>query len=334
MDMRKWREEVIASPIKQALPVLSFPAIQTMGITVKELIGSSDSQAKAMRLIADAYPTAAAVSFMDLSVEAEAFGSRIVVTDEEVPTVVGAIIDEDTDPDGIFVPPVGAGRTGLYIKAIGRVVPLIDDRPVLAGMIGPFSLAGRLMDVNEAMVLCYEEPELVHGVLERVTDFLMGYAEAFKDAGADGVVIAEPLAGLLPPELLTEFSTPFVKRIVDAVQDDSFLVVYHNCGPSVVRAADAVAATGAGAFHFGNAIEMADILPLMPQDALVMGNVDPAGELRNGSPDSVRKRTLEVLGACSGYPNFVISSGCDIPPLTPHENIRAFFDAVDEFYGC
>lgn len=333
MDMRLWREEVIAAPTKKALPVLSFPAIQTMGITVKELIGSSESQAKAMKLIADSFPTAAAVSFMDLSVEAEAFGSRIVVTDEEVPTVVGAIIDEDTDPEEIFVPPVGAGRTGLYIKAIGRVAPVIDDRPVLAGMIGPFSLAGRLMDVNEIMVLCYEEPELVQAVLEKVTGFLVGYAQAFKGSGADGVVIAEPLAGLLPPELLGEFSTPYVRRIVDAVQDDGFLVVYHNCGPSVVKAADAVAATGAGAFHFGNAIAMADILPLMPKDALVMGNVDPAGELRNGTPESIRERTLEVMGACSSYPNFVISSGCDIPPLTPHGNIQAFFDAVDEFYG-
>lgn len=331
--MRLWREEVIAAPTKKALPVLSFPAIQTMGITVKELIGSSESQAKAMKLIADSFPTAAAVSFMDLSVEAEAFGSRIVVTDEEVPTVVGAIIDEDTDPEEIFVPPVGAGRTGLYIKAIGRVAPVIDDRPVLAGMIGPFSLAGRLMDVNEIMVLCYEEPELVQAVLEKVTGFLVGYAQAFKGSGADGVVIAEPLAGLLPPELLGEFSTPYVRRIVDAVQDDGFLVVYHNCGPSVVKAADAVAATGAGAFHFGNAIAMADILPLMPKDALVMGNVDPAGELRNGTPESIRERTLEVMGACSSYPNFVISSGCDIPPLTPHGNIQAFFDAVDEFYG-
>ena len=323
MDMRSWREAVIASPAKQALPILSFPAIQEMGITVRELIGSAERQADAMRLIARAFPTAASVSF----------GSRIVVSDEEVPTVVGALIDEDTDLGEVAVPYVGAGRTGLYLEAIRRVAPEIDDRPVLAGMIGPFSLAGRLMDVNEVMVLCYEEPDLVHGVLERATSFLTEYARAFKEAGADGLVVAEPLAGLLSPDLLGEFSTPYVRRIVDAVQDDGFLVVYHNCGPSVVKAAEAVVGTGAQAFHFGNAVDMADILPLMPPDALVMGNVDPAGELRNGTPESVRERTLAVLGACAGHPNFVISSGCDIPPLTPYDNIRAFFAAVDEFYG-
>ena len=101
----------------------------------------------------------------------------------------------------------------------------------------------------------------------------------------------------------------------------------------MVKAADAVIATGAKAFHFGNAIQMEDILPLMPKDVIVMGNVDPAGEIRLGTPGSVRAKTLAVLEACSAYPNFVISTGCDVPPMAPYENIQAFFDAVDEFYG-
>lgn len=333
MDMNTWVSETIAAKQKQALPVLSFPAIQKMGITVRELIGSADKQAEAMSVIARAFPTAASVSFMDLSVEAEAFGSQIVVSDEEVPTVVGSIVDEDSDPDELVVPAVGAGRTSLYIEAIRKVMDEVTDRPVFAGMIGPFSLAGRLMDVNEVMILCYEEPELVKAVLERCTGFLAAYAEAFKEVGANGVVIAEPLAGLLPPDLLGEFSTPYVRQIVDAVQDDDFLVIYHNCGSSVVKAADAVIATGAKAFHFGNAIQMEDILPFMPKDVIVMGNVDPAGEIRLGTPESVRAKTLEVLEACSAYPNFVISTGCDVPPMAPYENIQAFFDAVTEFYG-
>ena len=81
------------------------------------------------------------------------------------------------------------------------------------------------------------------------------------------------------------------------------------------------------------AIEMTDILPLMPANALVMGNVDPASQLRNGTPESVAARTTEILEACSGYPNFVISTGCDVPPMSPWENIEAFFAAVDKFYN-
>ena len=70
----------------------------------------------------------------------------------------------------------------------------------------------------------------------------------------------------------------------------------------------------------------------MPADKIAMGNVDPAGVLRNGTPETVKKATKEIMGACCGYKNFVISSGCDIPPATPWENIDAFFEAVNEFY--
>ncbi len=333
MDMQKWVADLIASSEKKPLPIVSFPAVQTMGVSVKELIGDAALQAEAMKVVADRLDAAASVSFMDLSVEAEAFGSEISVSDEEVPTVVGSIVDEDSDPDELSVPEVGAGRTGLYVEAIRRVVPLIDDRPVLAGVIGPFSLAGRLMDVNEIMPLCYEEPELVQAVLEKTTAFITAYARAFKDAGADGVVVAEPMAGLLSPELVGEFSTPYVRSIVDEVQDESFAVVYHNCGASVVKAHDQVFATGAAAYHFGNAIDMADIMPFVPAECVAMGNIDPAGQIKNGTPESVREATLALMNSCSSYPNFVPSTGCDVPPMAPWENIEAFFGAVEEFYG-
>ena len=60
-----------------------------MGITVRQLIESSDLQAQCMKAVADRVDTAASVSFMDLSVEAECFGSTIRVSDDEVPTVIG-----------------------------------------------------------------------------------------------------------------------------------------------------------------------------------------------------------------------------------------------------
>lgn len=333
MDMRTWVANTIAADKKKAVPVLSFPAIQLMGITVKDLINSSDKQAEAMRLVAERVDSGASVSFMDLSVEAEAFGSQIVVSDDEVPTVVGSIVDEDTDPDELAVPEVGAGRTGLYLDAIEKVSAQITDRPVLAGCIGPFSLAGRLMDVSEIMILCYEEPELCHAVLAKATEFITGYAQAFKERGADGIVMAEPLAGLLSPALAEEFSATYVKQIIDAVQTDEFAVIYHNCGGGVVKTIDSIASNGAMGYHFGNAIDMADVLPHMPADALVMGNVDPAGELRNGTPESVYRTTTEILEKCSSYPNFVISTGCDVPPMSPWENIDAFFKATADFYA-
>ena len=332
-DMKAWLEALRDAPVKKAMPVLSFPAVQLMGITVRELISSAEAQAEAMELVAKRTDAAASVSLMDLSVEAECFGSEIRFSDEEVPTVVGSIVTTEEEARALEVPAVGAGRTGLCVEAIRKATERITDRPVFAGVIGPFSLAARLMDVTEAMVLCYDEPDMVHILLEKSTRFITEYCRAFKEAGANGVVIAEPVAGLLSPALEEEFSAPYIKQIVDAVQDDSFLVIYHNCGGAVIRQIDSILSTGATAYHFGNAIDMAEMMPHIPADTVAMGNVDPAGEFRGGTPESIRAATHKVMESCREYPNFVISSGCDIPPLSRWENIDAFFAAVAEFYA-
>lgn len=331
-DMNAWLLEM-RSGKKKPLPILSFPCVTLLDISVRELISSSERQAEGMCAVARHTDAAAAVSFMDLSVEAECFGAQIRVSDREVPTVVGQLIHDAQEADALQVPPVGAGRSGIYIDAIRKAVRQITDRPVLAGMIGPFSLAARLLDVTEIMISCYEDPDLVHTVLFKATEFLCEYAKGYKAAGADGIMLAEPVAGLLSPAALAEFSTPYVARIVDAVQDDNFTVIYHNCGSNTVAAMDSILSANCGAYHFGNAVDMREVLSAVPEDTLVMGNVDPAGLFRLGTPETVRAATLALMNDCGKYDNFVVSSGCDIPPLTPWENIDAFFEAVEAYYA-
>lgn len=331
INMKEWLNDLPKS--KKAFPILSFPCVSLLGCTVRELISDSDKQAEGMVQVAKRTDSAAAIGFMDLSVEAECFGAAIRVSDDEVPTVTGRLIEDEDAANALTVPAVGSARTGLYIEAIRKAVPQITDRPVFAGMIGPFSLAARLLDVSEIMMDCYDEPEKVHTVLEKATEFLINYAKAFRDAGANGVMIAEPVAGLLSPALEEEFSAPYVKKIVDAVQDDFYPVIYHNCGDNVIRMIDSISSIGAAGYHFGNSIDLKEMLEKFPKDLPVMGNVDPAGILRMSNPETVREKTLELLENCSEYANFIPSSGCDIPPMTPWNNLDAFFGTVKEFYG-
>ena len=332
-NMKQWLTDMIGADRKLALPILSFPSVSLLGIPVRELISDSARQAEGMKLVADRTKSAASVSLMDLSVEAECFGATIRISDDEVPTVVGRLIHDEDEANALEVPAVGAARSGLYVESIRKAVELITDRPVLAGIIGPFSLAARLLDVTEIMMDCYDEPDMVHIVLEKCTAFLIEYAKAYKAAGANGVVMAEPLAGMLSPGLAEEFSHPYVKQIVDAVQTDEFAVIYHNCGDNVALMTKGIYGIGAMGYHFGNACTLADMIPDAPADVLVMGNVDPAGQINQGTPESVRAATLKVMEECNHAPNFVISTGCDIPPMSPWANIEAFFAAVNEFYS-
>ena len=332
MQAKEWLTALQQAEKKSAIPVLSFPCVSLMGITVNDLIHSSELQAEGMARVAKRVPSGASVSMMDLSVEAEAFGSAIRFDEKEVPAVTNIIVHDESEASALRVPAVGAGRTGIYVEAIRQAVTKITDRPVFAGIIGPFSLAGRLVGVSEAMLYCYDEPEMMQIVLDKAAEFLTNYALAYKQTGAAGIVMAEPLAGLLSPAQAKAFSHPYVKRIIDTVQDEHFLVIYHNCGESAAKMVDDLVAFGASAYHFGNKVDLLEVLKQMPANVVTMGNVDPAGQFKNGTPETIAEETKQLLARCSAYPNFVISSGCDIPPAAPWENIDAFFAAVNEFY--
>ncbi len=330
-NMTQWLEDTRVAAVKKPLPVLSFPGIQLLDTTVREVVSRGEVQADCMKAIAERYDTAASVSNMDLSVEAEAFGAEVVFSDDEVPTVIGRLLETEEDIATLEVPDVTTARGGEYIKAIELAVKNITDRPVLAGVIGPFSLAGRLLEMTEIMIKSMMEPDVVHGVLRKATEFLVIYISAFKSAGANGVVMAEPAAGLLSPKLCSDFSSAYIKRIIEAVEDENFLVVYHNCG-NTAPLVDAVLSSGARAYHLGNTINLPEVIGKYPPEMIVMGNLDPVDVLRNGTPESITAATRELLESLGGYPNWVISSGCDIPPLTPLDLIDVFFRTVKEYY--
>lgn len=330
MNIKNWINELHS--LRKPLPLLSFPSKNLIGANVYEITHSADLQVKGMLELSERYDMPAIIGMMDLSLEAEAFGATVKTSEDEVPVIVGSLVTDEDEANDLEIPDVYACRTAIYIDAAKMAKEKSGGKPVLAGVIGPFSLAGRLMDVTEALACCIADPDFVHATLRKTTDFLKKYMQAYKDAGVDGVVMAEPLAGVLSPNLEIEFSAPYVKELVDAVQCEDFAVIYHNCGQNTPLMVDSLAGNGAYAYHFGDAIELEEILHQMPADKVVMGNISPSNEFLNGTPESMGCAVKKLLEKCSRYENFVLSSGCDIPPESSFDNIDAFFKANDEFY--
>ena len=328
-NMQQWTCSIQQAPDVRALPIMTYPGLALTGKGILDAVNSPAEQAAIIAQLAARYPAAAAVTMMDLSLEAEAFGAQVTFSDKEIPTVQGRLVADLDAAGALPVPAVGAGRTGKALEATGMAVAAVTDRPVFGGQIGPYSLAGRLLGLSDVVLASMRAPNLVHTVLEKCTAFLIEFARAIKATCANGLVMAEPAAGLLSPRLCDAFSSPYVKRIVNAVQDSEFLVILHNCGNST-QLVKSMLSTGAGALHVGNAVKMAEIARQMPSDRLVMGNIEPGGVFRIGTTAQVRNAVLTLLEEMRPFPNFVLSSGCDIPPGTPLENLDAFFAALAE----
>lgn len=330
INMKQWVAEIIHQKEVTAMPVMTHPGIELNGNTVREAVSKGKVHAEAVIKLTQAYQSAAACTIMDLTTEAESFGAEIAFSDEAVPAVVGHMLTDVKSINELQVPSLSAGRIPQYLKANLLAARAIQDRPVFAGCIGPFSLAGRLYDMSEIMVLIYEHPDEAHTLLAKCTQFIEKYCEALKQTGVNGVLMAEPAAGLMSNDDCKTFSSAYVKYIVNKVQDDNFIVVLHNCG-NQGHCTETMVETGAAAYHFGNKCQMEEVIKEVPPTALAMGNLDPVSLFKDGTPEQMRKATLDLLEKTRQYPNFVLSSGCDTPPHTPIENVNEFFKALDDW---
>lgn len=81
------------------------------------------------------------------------------------------------------------------------------------------------------MIALYVEPENITVLLEKCTRFLIDYCRAIKETGVHGVIDGGiPAAGLISNEDSLLYSTTYVRQVVEAVQDEHFIVILHNCG--------------------------------------------------------------------------------------------------------
>lgn len=327
--MNEWTKNVLTSRHRLAIPVMTHPGVDLIGKTVFEVVTNGRTHYEALKAVNETYPTAAATTVMDLTVEAEAFGAHVTFSEHEIPTVKGSIVNDLASIQTLNIPSLTEKRLPQYLEA-SRLAALGIDKPVFSGCIGPFSLAGRLFDMTEIMTACYLEPDIVHLLLQKCTDFLLNWCAALKATGTAGLVIAEPAAGLLDNDFCLEFSSRYVAQITNALQDNHFLIVLHNCG-NTGHCTQAMLQSGAAALHFGNVIDMPKALAQCPQSILVLGNLDPVRLFKSATPAELYAATTLLLKATSAYPNFILSTGCDTPPGTPLANIDAFFQALADF---
>lgn len=329
MNTYQWIRSLLAQEKRVAIPIMTHPGIELIGRRVADAVTDGEIHFRAIEALARRFPMAASTTIMDLTVEAEAFGAALHLEADDIPSIAGRLVTDCAGVRELPLPTLDAKRIPQYLKADELAVRHLDV-PVFAGCIGPFSLAGRLYGMTEIMMSIYIEPETVMLLLEKCTEFLLQYCHAIRQTGVAGILMAEPAAGLLSNDDCRAFSSVYVRRIVEAVQDESFTIVLHNCG-NTGHCTQAMLATGAGGYHFGNRADMVELLRMCPADVPVMGNVDPVAVLKQAAPEQVYAETCSLLERTSDFPNFILSTGCDVSPHTPMENIEAFYRALRQY---
>lgn len=264
----------------------------------------------------------------DLGVEAEALGAKLNTYSESddllYPTLREKTVEGAAD---ILVPDdlEQAGRIPVVCEAIRLLkAELGDSVAVGTYVLGPFVLAGQIMDLNKLLKMSLRQPNEIDEMLTILSKVIIDVAGIYKQAGADYITIREmgSSADILSPRI---FRKLIKSHLINIFQNIESPRVLHICGNTNAIVADMVEC-GADAISIDQKNDLAETRRKLGPDALVLGNIDPYNVLVLGEPDDVQASVRESVanGASAVWP------GCDVWPDAPAENMRTFVKAIKE----
>ena len=133
------------------------------------------------------------------------------------------------------------------------------------------------------------------------------------------------MASQTSPDLYERLIQPREKRLVDAIHDAGGLVRLHICG-NITHLLPGIAEMGIDILDVDHMVDMKATREAVGTGVVLSGNIDPVSDVRLGSPEKIRRIMRETYEAV-GNP-YMINAGCEIPPATPNENLKALCEEI------
>lgn len=333
-------QAVLNGNIPDKLPVVpqSFMfAVETAGMKIGDVNKNGRKMARAHILSQEKYGYDGCVIDFDDATIAEAVGAKVIFREDE-PAIVDEghpVLKDLRDVYDMPIPdPMKSGRLCEWLEATRTVVDAIGDHVFVMGRAdqGPFSIACLLRGTTQFLMdLLTEDKQLIQDVLTYCRKISAVFAKAQKDAGAHATSIGDAFAGpnLISPDMYREFALEPEKKLTKEVQDYGIPFSIHICGNTNAIIQD-MGTTGARILEVDWMLDMKEARKLVPENVVLMGNVDPSYPLVMGTPSDIEGAVRNLIEATGGR-NHILSSGCAMGRNTPPENFKAFIAAARKY---
>jgi uroporphyrinogen decarboxylase len=223
------------------------------------------------------------------------------------------------------------GLLPFVIKRLQHLQPEIEKaghKIRFAVARGPLNIASFLMGTPEFMEALKTEPELMHRLLEIVTNFLVEWIEVQREAfpTIDGILLLDDIVGFVSRRDFETFGLPYLQRAFSA---DVTVKFFHNDAPAKASA-PMLEAAGINLFNFGIQHTLTDMKTWTNNRIALMGNIPPRDVLAEGTPADVKRSVTEMLNALQDKSRLIVSCGGGMPPNAHTDNIKALIETVEE----
>ncbi|MDH5436700.1 MAG: uroporphyrinogen decarboxylase [Gammaproteobacteria bacterium] len=283
----------------------------------------------------DRFDLDAAILFSDILTVPDAMGTPVEFREGEGPHITTPVRTQK-DVDKLIIPDPEA-ELRYVMDAVRLIRSELNGRVPLIGFCGsPWTLATYMVeghgskDFVEPKRMLYENPKLMHCLLDKISDALILYLNGQIAAGAQTVMIFDTWGGCLTSHDYMEFSLRYMEKIIaglNRTQGDQYIpiVLFTKGGGQWL---EAMAESGADALGLDWTVDLADARARVHDTVALQGNMDPT--LLYTNPERIREEVLSILSNYGQGPGHVFNLGHGIHPTIDPENVAALVNAVHE----
>jgi uroporphyrinogen decarboxylase len=177
---------------------------------------------------------------------------------------------------------------------------------------------------SEARKVLYQQPELAHKVLGMITDSTITYLQAQVNAGADLIQLFDSWAGILPHEQYEEFSAPYIRKIVEHIQDVPTTVF----AKGAYRALPLFAGMTCNTIGLDWNMDVENAKKAVGTRKTLQGNLDPC--LLYADTKTIEAETKKMLQKFGDH-RHIANLGHGVYPDTNPDHVKCFIETIQSF---
>ena len=332
--LRTARGEKVQRPpiwlMRQAGRILpQYRAIRSRLSGFKELVETPDLAAEVTIQPVDELGVDAAIIFSDILVIPEAMGLPYELIEKKGP-FFPRTIQSKNDVDQLIDGEKAAHDLQYVYQAVKATKKELDGRVPLIGFAGaPWTIFSYMLEgsgsktFSKARRVLYQDPELAHQLLDKITNTTIAYLKEKIKAGVDIVQVFDSWAGVLSPELYQVFAVPYLNKICNAIDEVPKIVFAKGAW----FAMDEITKMNCDVVGLDWNMNPNDIRINHNYQKVFQGNADPC--MLYGKSDEVKSYTQGMLT------NFgrghIANLGHGVYPDTPLDNVKTFVNTVKAF---
>ncbi len=304
-------------------PIFMAWAANFIGHSYRDYYLDGDVLVQAQLAVVKAFHLDQASAISDPWREASAYGMKFDYPENGVGRPRAMLLQSREDLSRIRPFPIeDAERTSQRVESVRKMAQAVGrTHSILGWLEGPLAVYADLRGVESMFLDLIDTPEMYVGAAGTIIENQIRFARAQVAAGADIIGVGDSVASLVSPQMYEQYVLPFERRLFDAIHEAGAAVKLHVCG-DIGKSIGLMAQTGCDVIDVDWMVPLAESRSIVGEDVTLCGNFDPAAVLLQGTPQEVAQAARRCIA--EGGKRFILQPGCEVPPGTPEQNIRAF----------